>query len=146
MPSHLTPGRGLFLLGNLFYTFGSFIADWNETHIHNPRWPPHARFHNGQTMSLGVLLALTSTYFAFRPAFQRLSSAEVKHSILCAAVIGSFYCSAAISAIFYPGTHWFDPEFPMEGLTQREIFSAQVVIMWLAYYLEFRRVGKAKSG
>lgn len=145
MPFHLTLGRGLFFLGNLFYAGGAFLADWNETHIYNPRWPPHARFHNGQTMTLGVLLALTSTYFAFRPAFQRLSTVEAKHSVLSAAVIGSLYCSAALSAIFYPGTHWFDPEFQMKGPTQREIFSVQVVVMWAAYYLEVSRLGKTKS-
>jgi hypothetical protein len=145
MASSLTLGRGLFFLGNLFYTAGSFYADWNVTHIHNPKWPPHAKFHNGQTMSLGVLLALTSTYFAFRPAFSHLTSGEAKHSVLSAAVIGSMYCAAGISAIFYPGTHWFDPEYEMKGPTQREIFGIQVVVMWVAYYLEVSRIGKAKS-
>lgn len=145
MASSLTLGRGLFFMGNLIYSGGAFIADWNETHISNPRWPPHAKFHNGQTMSLGVLLALTSTYFAFRPAFSRLSPAEAKHSILTAAVVGSLYCVAGISAIFYPGTHWFDPEYEMKGMTQREIFLGQLVVIWVAYYLETRRIGKAKS-
>lgn len=118
----LTPGRALFCLGNLFYTAGSFLADWNKTHIHNPRWPPHAKFHNGQTMSLGVLLGLASTYFAFRPVFSKLSAGETKHSVFCAAAIGSMYCAAGVSAIFYPGTHWFDPEYEMKGMTQREMF------------------------
>jgi uncharacterized membrane-anchored protein YitT (DUF2179 family) len=143
--SLLTLGRGLFLVGNLLYSGGAWLADFNETHIYNKNWPPHAKFHNGQTMSLGVLLALTSTYFAFRPAFSQLSPAEAKHSILTAAVVGSLYCVAGISAIFYPGTHWFDPEYEMKGLTQREIFGAQVVIIWVAYYLEISRIGKAKS-
>lgn len=135
MPFQLMLGRGLFFLGNLFYAGGAFLADWNQTHIYNPRWPPHAKFHNGQTMTLGIFLALTSTYFAFRPAFQTLSRSEAKHSVLSAAVIGSLYCAAGLSAIFYPGTHWFDPEYEMKGPTQREIFGVQVVTMWLAYYL-----------
>jgi hypothetical protein len=143
--SSLTPGRGLFLVGNLLYSVGAFLADYNVTHVFNKNWPPHAKFHNGQTMSLGILLALTSTYFAFRPAFSQLSPAEAKHNILTAAVVGSFYCVAGLSAIFYPGTHWFDPEFEMKGMTQREIFGAQVVIIWVAYYLEISRVGKTKS-
>jgi hypothetical protein len=145
MASSLTLGRGLFFLGNLAYTAGSFFADWNVTHIYNPKWPPHAKFHNGQTMSLGVLLALTSTYFAFRPAFSRLTPGEAKHSVFNAALIGSMYCVAGISAIFYPGTHWFDPEYEMKGPTQREIFSVQVVVMWVAYYLEVSRIDKTKS-
>ena len=96
-------------------------------------------------MTLGVLLALTSIYFAFRPAFSRLSPAEAKHSILTAAVVGSLYCVAGLSAIFYPGTHWFDPEYEMKGMTQREIFIAQVVVTWVAYYLEISRIGKLKA-
>ena len=145
MASSLTLGRGFFLVGNLIYSAGAFLADWNSTHIYNDLWPPHAKFHNGQTMTLGVLLALTSIYFAFRPAFSRLSPAEAKHSILTAAVVGSLYCVAGLSAIFYPGTHWFDPEYEMKGMTQREIFIAQVVVTWVAYYLEISRIGKLKA-
>jgi hypothetical protein len=145
MASSLTLGRGLFLVSNFIYSVGAFLADWGPTHIYNVNWPPHAKFHNGQTMTLGILLALTSTYFAFRPAFSQLSPAEAKHSILTAAVVGSLYCVAGISAIFYPGTHWFDPEFEMKGMTQREIFIAQVVVTWVAYYFETSRIGKAKS-
>ena len=145
MASSLTLGRGFFLVGNLIYSAGAFLADWNSTHIYNDLWPPHAKFHNGQTMTLGVLLALTSIYFAFRPAFSQLSPAEAKHSILTAAVVGSLYCVAGLSAIFYPGTHWFDPEYKMKGMTQREIFIVQVVVTWVAYYLEISRIGKLKA-
>ena len=145
MASSLTLGRGFFLVGNLIYSAGAFLADWNSTHIYNDLWPPHAKFHNGQTMTLGVLLALTSIYFAFRPAFSQLSPAEAKHSILTAAVVGSLYCVAGLSAIFYPGTHWFDPEYEMKGMTQREIFIFQVVVTWVAYYLEISRIGKLKA-
>lgn len=140
----LTLGRGLFFLGNLFYTAGSFAADWNETHIHNPRWPPHAKFHNGQTMSVGLLLAPLSLYFAFRPWISpNLSSTEKKHSVLMAAVVGSVYCLAGLSAILYPGTDWFDEEHRRET-TQKPIFALDVVIMWVAYAVEMRRLGKGK--
>ena len=141
----LTLGRGLFFLGNLFYTVGSFAADWNETHIYNKNWPPHARFHNGQTMSLGVLLGLSSTYLAFRPVISRvpLSLAEKKHSVLMAAVVGSFYCAAGLSAILYPGSDWFDEEHRRE-MTQKPIFTLDVIVMWVAYAVEIRRLGKGK--
>ena len=31
------------VVGNLMYAGGSFAADFNETHVKNPRWPPHAK-------------------------------------------------------------------------------------------------------
>ena len=37
-----------------------FLADWNETHVHSPTWPPHAQFHNALTMRMGVGQAVTS--------------------------------------------------------------------------------------
>ncbi|KAL1584947.1 hypothetical protein WHR41_06152 [Cladosporium halotolerans] len=141
----LTPGRLLFLLANISYSLGAFLADWNATHIHNPLWPPHAKFHNGQTMSLAVLLALTSTYFAFRPAFTALSKAEERHSVIMAAVSGSLYCGAGLSAILYPGTDWFDAEFRREGVSQREVFAGVVGLCWVAGWLEVRRIGGVKG-
>src|ERR1700712_117763 len=39
----------LITLSTLATTIGSFAADWSPTHVFNPRWPPHAKFHNGQT-------------------------------------------------------------------------------------------------
>lgn len=114
-------------------------------------------------MSLGILLGITSTYLLFRPIWQ--ASSEAKRSITAAslsadgdassqarsdvwwaALIGSFYCIAGVSAILYPGTNWFDPEHAPEGsLTQGHIFSAQVVVMWLGWWLESRRLSPAKG-
>ena len=139
----VTPGRIVFLLGNLMYSVGAFLADWNETHVKNPRWPPHARFHNGQTMSIGVLLCSMSLYFAFHAAFSKMSITDAKESALYAATIGSFYCAAGMSAILYPGADWQDPG--MEEVGQKYLFSGIVVAMWVAYALEMARLGKTKS-
>ncbi|WP_443031254.1 DUF6640 family protein [Streptomyces sp. 3213.3] len=34
--------------------------------MHNPSWPPHAKFHNAQTMSLGLSLAAMSLYHLWK--------------------------------------------------------------------------------
>ena len=39
--------------------FGGFVADavvpaTAKQHLQNSRWPPHAKFHNGQTMLMGI--------------------------------------------------------------------------------------------
>nr|OQO20390.1 hypothetical protein B0A51_13274 [Rachicladosporium sp. CCFEE 5018] len=142
---YLTAGRTIMTLANLFYTLGAFAADWNETHIYNPRWPPHARFHNGQTMSLGVLLAAFSLTYVWRPAFTKLSAREVKESVWVSAMVGSFYCAAGCTAILYPGANWFDPEHSREGIVQGPVFAGVVVLMWVGYWLEGRRMDGAKG-
>lgn len=149
------------LLGNLFYALGAFIADYNETHgkhhptqphpfqlqtnliVSNPNWPPHARFHNGQTMSLSVCLAAASIYFTFRPSFPK-NTISAKESAFVAAAIGSFYCFAGMTAILYPGTNWWDKEYPNNG-EQKYIFSGILVMMWAGYVWEASRMDGMKS-
>lgn len=128
-------GKSLILLNGLSQSVLAFVFDYNETHVKNPRWPPHARFHNGQTMSLGVLLATFSAYLAFRPASLQQKQFDVFH----AAIIGSMYFVAGISAILYPGTKWMDPEFG-EGSPQAGLFVGMIVVAWVGWWLESRRL------
>jgi len=99
-------GRFFISLSAFTQIVGPFVADFNETHVKNPRWPPHARFHNGQTMTLGLCLGLATIYYGFR----RTTPATKVDSITTAAVFGSLYWIAGLSAIWYPGTKWKDPE------------------------------------
>ncbi|GME37805.1 hypothetical protein B0H19DRAFT_1163957 [Neofusicoccum parvum] len=62
-----TPGQTLLTLVALITSTGCFLADWNETHIHNPTWPAHAKFHNGQTMSFGALLGACTLWHIVTP-------------------------------------------------------------------------------
>jgi hypothetical protein len=39
---------------------GGFLADWNQTHLFNPGRPPHASFHDAQTVLLGLFLGASS--------------------------------------------------------------------------------------
>ncbi|HYQ61831.1 DUF6640 family protein [Actinophytocola sp.] len=81
---------------------GAYVADWNETHIHNPTWPPHAKFHNAQTMSMGVALSLATLYHLWKPGRSRAS-------LDSAAMIASMYGVTQLSARFYPETASVDP-------------------------------------
>lgn len=84
--------------------FGAFLFDWDQTHIYNPNWPPHAKFHNGQTMSMGVALGLLSLWLIWRKA--KPSKFEFNLAVL----VASLYWLTQASAIFYPGTDFFDPD------------------------------------
>jgi hypothetical protein len=56
----------LIAIGN----FGGFVADaivlaTAKQHLRNPRWPPDAKFHNGQTMLIGIFNGAISLIVLF---------------------------------------------------------------------------------
>jgi hypothetical protein len=134
----ITAARAYLTLNAVFTGIGPFAADWSHTHVFNPRWPPHAKFHNGQTMSMGVLLGLATLYYTWRS-----DPARGTDSIKTAAIISSLYYIAAVSALFYPGSLAVDPEFGT-GNPQIPVFVALPTISLLVYWLESRRVSGLK--
>ena len=144
----LTLGRSLILANNLFYSVGGYAADWSPTHVFNPRWPPHARFHNGQTMSTGLVACLLSGYYLFRTPPTATQSVKgndsarkiaLKDSLFTAAMIGSIYTVTGLSAILYPGAKGTDPEFG-EGFPQGYLFAGSLVVNWVGWWLENRKL------
>ena len=102
---------GLLLLtaANLFQVIGTYAADWNETHIYNSNWPPHAKFHNAQTMAMAGVLAVASLYFVW------CKRGDASTNVLAAAILGVVYWVTQGLANFYPGVAWTDPEFLKGG-------------------------------
>ena len=95
------------------FNFGGLVADaivpgTAKQHLWNPHWPPHAKFHNGQTMLMGIFGGLLSLAILFGgwpltlPLF-----------LLAAAVAASYFVSMALAPMF-PGTGWTDPDFIVE--------------------------------
>ncbi len=92
------------------FNYGGVVADavvpsTAKQHLWNPLWPPHAKFHNGQTMLMGVIngsLAL-AILFTSRPLTLR--------SLLTAGAVAASYFVAMAFAPLFPGTGWTDPEF-----------------------------------
>jgi hypothetical protein len=96
------------------FNFGGYVADavipfTAKQHINNPRWPPHAKFHNGQTMLLGIGLGLYSLFLLFGTG-----QLTVMHFYL-AAVAASLYFVAMLLSPVFPGAGWSDPEFTKEN-------------------------------
>jgi hypothetical protein len=46
---------------------GHAVADLNRTHVFNPRWMPHARFHTASAVATEVGWSLTSLWLLRRP-------------------------------------------------------------------------------
>ncbi|KAG4444310.1 hypothetical protein IFR05_000184 [Cadophora sp. M221] len=127
-------GKALLTISAAGSILGPFIADFNETHVLNPRWPPHAKFHNGQTMSMGLGLGLATLFYTWR-SMSSNSVEMARDSLFTAAVFGSIYWVTGLSAILYPGTLAVDPEFG-EGFPQFWLFVGLGVSAWLGWFVE----------
>lgn len=120
----------------LFTSTMCFVADFNHTHIYNPRWPPHAKFHTGQTMSMGLVLGLLTQFILWRPSPKptALSARLEKERVQHAALVASLYWVTQASAILYPGTATMDPEFG-DGGPQMYLSGGLLTIVALGYWL-----------
>jgi len=78
--------RILFCLVSVYLVVGAHIADYSRTHLFDPRWPPHAKFHDGQTLMFSILLAALTILFALRRTEDKMNSLIATTSF--AALIG----------------------------------------------------------
>ena len=112
-----------------------FMADWNVTHIYNPLWPPHAKFHNAQTMAMAVLLGLATLFFAWR----RIESTGT--TLLAVWIFAALYWVSQTIAFLFPGVAWTDPnllqaghtldEFPLHLKGDVVLFAVMAAVAWL---------------
>lgn len=133
-------GRILITLVAIWSAFGSYVFDWNATHIYNPKWPPHAKFHNAQTMLLGTALGLLSLGLLW------LIRGDDRRRIHGACILASLYWITQAGAILFPGTALIDPEFAQPGdlPVQLIVDAVMLSLLVLATALEtsrFRRIG-----
>ena len=92
------------------YNFGGLLYDavlprTARMHLYNPAWPPHAKFHNAQTMLLGVFFGTLALVILF--ASHPLT---LPIFLIAAAVAGGYFLAMVVAPLF-PGTAWIDPEF-----------------------------------
>jgi hypothetical protein len=138
--SRISAGKLLLSATSLWSAVGSYRFDWNETHIHNPDWPPHAKFHNAQTMSTGAALGAIGLYSLWGGPWTR-------GRLQVSAGAASLYWITQLSAVLYPGTALFDhartgddgvpPRF--RG-PQTVVASIALAANTVAYVLERRRL------
>jgi hypothetical protein len=98
-------GRLTITLVAIFTGTAAYLADWNETHIYNPNWPPHAKFHNAQTMVMASASALLSLWFLWRRGENALLRLNVSSIFAC------FYWMCLLPSILFPGAAFYDPDF-----------------------------------
>ena len=76
---------------------GGLLADWNQTHVFNPDWPPHARFHDAQTMLLGSLLSAGGLYSL------RGSGERPGRNLALGALLPSLFWISQVGSFLFPG-------------------------------------------
>ncbi len=140
-------GRVLISLVAAAAPLGAVAADWNTTHVHNPRWPPHAKFHNAQTMLSAFQLAGLSLWQLWtRPATDR-------SALRWGTLLAALYWLSQAPAVLLPGAALTDPE--LSGTPRRiagipvDQLTGQAVLIWPAlvsgYLLEHHRLTRSHS-
>jgi hypothetical protein len=122
-------------LGGLMADY--FIPFSGAQHIKNPRWPPHAKFHNAQTILMGFSLGVLALVILFR------QSPISVNRLLLSAILASLYWLCIFAAPIFPGTAFVDPEFalatpkPSKIPAQLLIGMCLVMILMVAVGLAF---------
>ena len=129
--------RIIFTILGFLLPIGGHIADMvAPTHIYNDRWPPHAKFHGGQTLAMSIALGLLTIVFAWRRSSDRATATWATFGFIVT------YPITQAAAFLYPGTAFFDPEFekitPLGIPIQLWLGVLQVSLASLATWLSLR--------
>lgn len=132
-------GKLLITIVALYAAAGSYIFDWNETHIYNPLWPPHAKFHNAQTMLLGTSIGLASLWVLWTLKGGKLPFLRIS------TLLASLYWLTQAGSILFPGTALVDPQFAHLGQAPAQLIVDAIMLTLLAigYPLEVNRLRNA---
>jgi hypothetical protein len=126
-------GKVLISLVSGTTAIGPYAADWNETHIFNPTFTPHAKFHNAQAMSLGAALGAVGMWQLWK------RSGDEREALTISAIASSLYWITQMAASFYPGAKAVDPpataRFP-----QAKFALPSLGLVGVGYLLERRRL------
>ncbi|WP_151639386.1 DUF6640 family protein [Noviherbaspirillum aerium] len=83
-----------------------FAADFNRTHLFNPAWTAHAKFHDAMTISHGLVLGLLGLYFLARRAHGDL------HLLKLASLFPAIFWASMVVSFFFPGVGGLEADFP----------------------------------
>lgn len=99
-------GRYLLLSVGALTAIGGFLADLNKTHIFNPRWTPHAKFHDAMTILLALMLGTSSIVLL------QSKLGDKKFGLQLGAALPSFFWASMLGSFLFPGAKGLESEFP----------------------------------
>ena len=131
--------RILFCFVSIYLVVGAHIADYSRSHLLDPRWPPHAKFHDGQTLMFSIFLASLTIFFGVR------KTRDKRTSLIATTSFAALYWVTQALAIVYPGTAFMDPEFNtpsayLLGLPAQVVIDViALCLIYVACYLAARK-------
>ncbi|WP_210465516.1 DUF6640 family protein [Rufibacter roseolus] len=99
-------GRTILQSVAAFTTVGGFLMDWNKTHLFNPWWTPHAKFHDAMTILSGTLLGTSSLYLLNK------KDGDAATNLKIGAFLPAIFYLAQAGSFTFPGAKGMDAEFP----------------------------------
>ena len=131
-------GRWILSSAATLTAVGGFLADWNRTHLFNPNWPPHAKFHDAQSILLGSFLGVGGLYLLWR------RGEHPERDLALGALLPAFFWMAQGASFVFPGAEGLEAEFPgkvprIKGLWLNErVPSALMLVLIAVGYLAER--------
>ncbi len=134
--SRATPARLVLTAIALFTATGALAFDWNDTHVFNPEWPAHAKFHNGLGIILALLIGCLSLWYLW--SGRGRDGQRLRFAVL---LLVPFWIAFG-AAVLVPGAGYTDPgeELPTSPANQTQIAVLVLLALALAYRSEMRRV------
>ena len=86
-----------------FTAAGGFLADSNKTHLFNPGWTPHSKFHDAMTILLAAMLGSSSVYLLSK------KDGDIDRQLTWATLLPSFFWAGSFAM---PGAKGLEAEFP----------------------------------
>lgn len=110
---------------------GGFTADFNRTHLFNPAWTAHAKFHDAMTISLGLFLGLLGLYFLACRAHYDLRLLNL------ASLFPAVFWASMVVSFLFPGAGGLDADFPdlvpvIAGVRINELPVALLMLLLIA--------------
>ncbi|PIQ19840.1 MAG: hypothetical protein COW65_18455 [Cytophagales bacterium CG18_big_fil_WC_8_21_14_2_50_42_9] len=134
-------GRTILMSAAAFTAIGGFLFDWNKTHLFNPRWTPHAKFHDAMTIMQAALLGTGGFYLLQQKKYND------QKQLLWGAVLPGFFWTAMASSFAFPGAKGLEAEFPdkikrVGGVPLNEGFASAFMLSTLAFGYMLARKNK----
>jgi hypothetical protein len=122
------------------------IADWNS-HMFNPAWTPHAKYHDAVSIAASILLGIVGFFYVWRRGARSKDDLDYSVVAMC-----TFWCSLLLGFAF-PGTAGTVAEHPdvvprIGGLWLNEVFIATTSMgaTLIAWWFERKRRSAQEIG